>query len=105
MTTNKNGDNGIIKAKYVKRYGRAGNCGDRIAKLLREYLKDGNGKMNHRKLANVANANDIVMAPWKELSGGLRRMALGNCLRGRHRDGKTVVIGKTRIKGAAPTAH
>ena len=85
--------------KYQERYGKVGHCGDEIAEVFAEVIKGDDGKVDAEKLAKVAGQNKIDMAGWAHLNIGMQRMNLGNKLRGMHKKGQTVKIGKAVIEG------
>lgn len=103
----------IVPRKYRERYGAAQNCGDEVAATLTAFVtlpratkKDPDGGLDNAKLRAVAEANGIGdrLAEYEErgLNGGLRRMNVGNILRGMVRRGERVEIGD-RVWEAAPT--
>tara|TARA_Y100000401_G_C8312069_1_gene220328 strand:+ start:901 stop:1224 length:324 start_codon:yes stop_codon:yes gene_type:complete len=93
----------IIEKQFFDKYGRSGSCGDQIAELLSEYLRDEHtGKTNQKRLQQVADDNNIDLVRWGHLNMGHLRMNLGNVLRGKVRSGVDVHIGPVTIPGNRP---
>jgi hypothetical protein len=86
--------------KYQDKYKGTGHCGDEIATAFASYVKVG-GKVSEEKLYEVAKANSVDMSKYEGKNIGMKRMNLGNRLRGLHKKGETVTIGDMVIAGAA----
>lgn len=89
------GDEGIAKSvvprKYRKRYQPHRNtCGDAFADRLRQYLVNGDGKIDRRKLNRLAKANKCPT--YASSNVGLARMSIGIRLRAMERRGETLVF-------------
>lgn len=87
----------VVPFKYRLQYGPDQNCGDTVARLLSDYVRDENGKVDTDRLSEVANRNGVDLGKWSHLNLGMVRMNLGNVLRGRVRNGATVHIGNHTI--------
>ena len=87
-------DGSVIKREYPE-----GNCGDRLADVLGKFLKGEDGKIDPKKLAQVAKDNNVDMGPFAERNLGMQRMNLGNILRGKNRNGEKIVVGSTTVAG------
>lgn len=81
-----------FKAKY-KSHG--GSCGDDMAEVFGETVKDEKGKIDVTKLEEVMAQNGIDTDRWSNLNVGQRRMNLGNVLRAKVKRGEFVEIGST----------
>src|SRR4051794_28599672 len=71
--------NSVVKAEYRARYGSEGHCGDRVAQRLK--------KLDADALREVAKANGVWKPEYTKLNPGLRRMCIGNRIRGLIRNG------------------
>lgn len=80
-----------ISAKKKAEYGRDQHCGDELALVLKEYCE---GRVEEAVI-EIGHQNGIdVMKKYGHLNPGMRRMNLGNILRGRIEAGYKVVIGR-----------
>ena len=90
----------VVAEEYRKRYGSAQNCGDEMAAVFKDFVTsvDEAGKefCDYRKLVEVADANKVDVERWGHLNIGMRRMNVGNVLRGKVKRGEKVVVG-TRV--------
>lgn len=83
-------------AKYQKKYGKAGNNGDKLAVACTAYLKV-DGKVSEERVAEVAKANGIDMTKYAERNIGMKSMNLRNLLRGKLKKGESVTVGTETI--------
>jgi hypothetical protein len=72
-------------------YGKAANCGDQVAVLLKDAVIDNDS------LKKEAIANGIDASRWDHLNFGMQRMNLGNVLRGMANTEKPVTIGGVTV--------
>lgn len=86
----------IVPDEYRYRYGVDQNCGDDIAKRLRDRTINGAGEADMTAVREVAERNGLAdrFDGWvaKGLNNGQLRMNLGNMLRGKARKGEEVTI-------------
>lgn len=86
----------VIPDQYRYGYGVDQNCGDDIAKRLKDATTDGHGKADMQAVQKVAEKNGLApdFDRWvsKGLNNGMVRMNLGNKLRGLARKGEEVTI-------------
>lgn len=97
---------GVGFKKYAQRYGAQGHNGDPIAVALAAFVKV-NGAVSMEKLTQVADSNGLsekLDKDWAKVNVGMKRMNLGNALRGMHNKGLDVVIGDQTIAGKAQAA-
>ena len=92
-----------VAVDYRKKYGKDRHCGDPIATALKAFCSDDKGRLDTKKLMEVAKANDIDMSKYKHLNSGMQRMSLANRLRGLIAKGTDVKIGSSTIKGLPQT--
>ena len=86
----------IVPENYKARYkAHGGNCGDDMAEVLNDAVKDEKGKVVVSALEDVMAANGIEKSKWAERNIGQRRMNLGNVLRSRIKNGTAVTVGET----------
>ncbi len=98
----------IVPNEYRERYGAEQTCADDVANALKAATstttKTAKGKdktvVDYTKLLEVGTQNGVdVEARWGGLNIGMRRMNLGNVLRGKINNGEKVKIGKQTFKG------
>jgi hypothetical protein len=102
----------VVPEKYRQKYGKAQNCGDEMALALKEYVtvvgKNEKGKevelCDIDLLAEVALSNGLSLDPWDHLNIGMKRMNLGNVLRGRLNKGQRVQVGAQVWEAKEPEA-
>lgn len=91
----------IIKKKYREQYKQHGmSCGDLIADELKAYVTvsaGGKQGVDPILLKKVAVDNNVWKDSYEGLNIGLRRMAIGNCLRKLYADGARLDIGGVPI--------
>jgi len=98
----------VVPAKYRERYGKDQHTHDDpervgldIAQIMKdltdETVKDDKGKTrtgcSESALREIAEANGVDFGRWDDLNIGMKRMNLGNVLRGKYRRGEQVVLG------------
>lgn len=89
--------------KYAQRYGKVGHNGDPVATAMAAYTKV-NGATSMERLTEIAAANGLTKKldeDWAKVNVGMKRMNLGNALRGMHNRGQDVTIGNETIPGKA----
>lgn len=109
IPTKASGSN-VIPDSYRKTYGSTQSCGDDVALALTKFVmvetkggKDGKTTIrtcDETKLEKVASDNGVDTGRWKHLNLGMKRMNLGNVLRGKRTKGEKVKIGSQTFKGA-----
>jgi hypothetical protein len=81
----------IVSDEYRANYNADDNCGDKIAKAITDYVK--NGKvLDMDKLKKLAEDNDISLSKWASLNNGQKSMNLRNVLRARAKRGDKVKV-------------
>lgn len=87
----------VIPEKYRKKYGKAQNCGDDVALVLKDFTTglDDKGKtfLDLTKVHAVGDQNKVDYERWNHLNPGMQRMNLGNVLRARANRGDAISIG------------
>jgi len=91
----------IVPEKYRKRYGKEQNCGDEVALVFKDFVTvtvsvDGKDveQCSETALVEVCDFNGVDYHKWDHLKNiGMKRMNLGNILRGKIKRGEKVVIG------------
>jgi len=83
----------VIGKDYRSKYGRDQNCGDQVVAAFKDAVVGDDEDARCDALRAVANANDINYDRWSHLNIGMRRMNLGNVLRGMIKRGEAVTIG------------
>tara|TARA_R110000787_G_scaffold59086_1_gene133997 strand:- start:325 stop:813 length:489 start_codon:yes stop_codon:yes gene_type:complete len=88
----KKSDNVVVMAEYYRdKYNQKdGQCGDIVSKAM--------AGLEHTVVCNVAKINGIDHSVYDHLNNGMRRMNIGNRLRGKLRRGEDVIIGDETIK-------
>lgn len=87
--------------KYAQRYGKTGHNGDPVAVAMAAYTKV-NGATSMDRLTEIAAANGLTKKleeDWAKVNVGMKRMNLGNALRGMYNRGEDVTIGDETIPG------
>lgn len=84
----------VVPTKYRKKYGTAATCGDQLAAAMAKAKADGLSP----EAIGAQNHVDVTKR-WGERNLGMRRMNLGNVLRGKVRNGEAVTIGEVVIPG------
>jgi hypothetical protein len=86
-----------VKEQYKAAYEMTdlpGTCGDEMAKAFADYVLDDEGKLDLGRLIAVGHANGVdVEDRWGGRNPGMKRMNLGNVLRGKFRRFERVEIG------------
>jgi hypothetical protein len=99
----------IVPPKYRQRYAPNNDrCGDEISELLSAAVlttdEKGREVLDEKAYLDVCAENDLDPMKWDHLNNGMRRMNLGNVLRGRYRKGEEVVINGRKIVGEVKEA-
>ena len=94
----------IIPAKYRELYAQNNDrCGDDMSEILAAELvshdEKGRPVLNTGAYQQVADDNGVDTSRWNHLNNGMRRMNLGNVLRGMVNKGTDIKIGTHTIKG------
>lgn len=83
----------VIDKGYREKYGRDQNCGDQVVAAFKAAVGEGSEDQRDTELRKVADQNGIDYDRWSHLNIGMRRMNLGNVLRGMINRGEAVTIG------------
>jgi len=83
----------VIGQDYRKKYGKDQNCGDEVVAAFRSAVEGETEADRDDALRAVADANGQNYDRWSHLNIGMRRMNLGNVLRGMIKRGEAVTIG------------
>lgn len=95
----------VIRPKYRAIYRpQDDTCADAFVEAFKAFTEDGDGRMDLDALQKVATDNGVDMKPYAHLNNGMKRMNLGNKLRGMQRNNVTVWIGKQKFEALAPKA-
>lgn len=89
----------MVGKKYRELYGKVGHNGDNIALVLKEFCLGEGGKIDIAKVQRLCKDNKIEYDKYTHLNVGMQRMVVGNILRGKHRKGETIKVGKDKIDG------
>lgn len=102
VATEDNPQKSIVPVRFKAKYAEHNDSnGDRVALALKAATttknKDGRDAVDLDALAKIAADNGIDMAAYSKLNVGMKRMNVGNRLRGMLKNEKPVTIGKQRF--------
>lgn len=102
VATEDNPQKSIVPVRFKAKYAEHNDSnGDRVALALKTATTtknaDGRTAVDLEALAKIAADNGIDMAAYAKLNVGMKRMNVGNRLRGMLKNEKPVVIGKQRF--------
>lgn len=94
----------IVKQVYREKYKEfGGHNGDPVALALEKNVRNGDGSIDVAVLKKIAQDNEIWAQSYAQLNVGQQRMIVSNRLRSLVRNGQSVKIGKTTVKGQVGT--
>ena len=83
----------VVPAKFRERYGRSGNCGDKLALKFAQATRV-DGKPDPAKVRKLAEANGCWQPGYEKLNAGMQSMNVSNRLRKLARDGAAIKWGR-----------
>lgn len=93
----------IVPLKYRQKYGTPQHCGDQVALVFKDFVtvtvqvgEKAVEQCSETALVEVCDSNGVDYHKWDHLKNiGMKRMNLGNILRGKIKRGERVQIGET----------
>lgn len=100
----------IVPLKYRQKYGTPQHCGDQVALVFKDFVtvtvqvgEKAVEQCSETALVQVCDQNGVAYDRWDHLKNiGMKRMNLGNILRGKIKRGERVQIGETVWEAREP---